>query len=214
MSKRARSKWAKGERKIEAPFVPFPGEMVESAAFRALSGSSFKLLFLLGQPGLAMAASALTSTEKLPSATSGSSSSGRWTATRLRWPSASLSPSALSSAKRAAPETATSTSRTPIVSRFFPAKACRARARMSGVGSRPTSKPRREGMRPAGPPRTMLDVLGDHAIALARMSRMSRIKRQSQWGSVTALDASFPHRKARHGTAMSRLGQCVKPTPS
>ena len=48
MVRRARSKWAKSERKIEAPFVPFPAEMIESAAFHALSGSSFKLLFLLG----------------------------------------------------------------------------------------------------------------------------------------------------------------------
>jgi hypothetical protein len=48
VTKRARSKWAKGERKIEASFVPFPAEMIEGAAFRSLSASGFKVLLLLG----------------------------------------------------------------------------------------------------------------------------------------------------------------------
>ena len=47
MSKRARSKWSKGERKLEWPFAPFPCEMVESPAFRVLSESAFKVLFHL-----------------------------------------------------------------------------------------------------------------------------------------------------------------------
>jgi hypothetical protein len=46
--RRQRSKWAKSERnRIEAPFAPFPCEMIESAAFRALSGSALKMLFHL-----------------------------------------------------------------------------------------------------------------------------------------------------------------------
>jgi hypothetical protein len=49
MSKRARSKWAKSERnRLEAPFAPFPAEMVDSPAFHALSPSAFKVLLLLG----------------------------------------------------------------------------------------------------------------------------------------------------------------------
>src|SRR6202034_4719326 len=48
MAKRRRSKWAKSERnRIEAPFVPFPCEMIESPAFRALSGSALRILFHL-----------------------------------------------------------------------------------------------------------------------------------------------------------------------
>jgi len=48
MAKRARSRWAKGERnKLVAPFAPFPCEMVESPAFRALSPSAVKVLFAL-----------------------------------------------------------------------------------------------------------------------------------------------------------------------
>jgi hypothetical protein len=48
MARRQRSKWAKSERnRIEAPFAPFPCEMIESAAFRALSGSALKILFHL-----------------------------------------------------------------------------------------------------------------------------------------------------------------------
>ena len=48
MARRQRSKWAKSERNhIEAPFAPFPCSMIESAAFRALSGSALKILFHL-----------------------------------------------------------------------------------------------------------------------------------------------------------------------
>ena len=48
MARRPRSKWAKSERnRLEAPFAPFPCEMVESPAFRALSGSAVKILFQL-----------------------------------------------------------------------------------------------------------------------------------------------------------------------
>jgi hypothetical protein len=48
MATRRRSKWAKSERnRLEAPFAPFPCEMVESAAFRSLSGSAIKILFQL-----------------------------------------------------------------------------------------------------------------------------------------------------------------------
>jgi hypothetical protein len=48
MARRPRSRWAKSERnRLEAPFAPFPCEMVESPAFRALSGSAVKILFQL-----------------------------------------------------------------------------------------------------------------------------------------------------------------------
>ena len=48
MARRRRSKWAKSERnRLEAPFAPFPCEMIESAAFRSLSGSALKILFHL-----------------------------------------------------------------------------------------------------------------------------------------------------------------------
>ena len=48
MGRRRRSKWSKGERtRLEAPFAPFPCEMIESVAFRSLSGSAVKILFHL-----------------------------------------------------------------------------------------------------------------------------------------------------------------------
>jgi hypothetical protein len=51
MTKRARSKWAKSERrKLDSPFAPFPAGMIDSPAFHVLlaSGSAFKLLLMLG----------------------------------------------------------------------------------------------------------------------------------------------------------------------
>jgi hypothetical protein len=48
MARRRRSKWSKGERnRLEAPFAPFPCEMIESVAFRSLSGSAVKILLQL-----------------------------------------------------------------------------------------------------------------------------------------------------------------------
>ena len=48
MVRRQRSKWSNGERnRIEAPFAPFPCEMIESAAFRSLSGSALRIMFQL-----------------------------------------------------------------------------------------------------------------------------------------------------------------------